>query len=234
MSVYLLTSGSIQRAITIDGVDFPISFQSLTVDPAPIETPVDTIDGGSVSFRPLALPGCPDMSDRYTINVPSSNLTGAPLIQLERIRARGGYHTLAYWRPIRTFYTAKAGQTKFYLPRYRTNAPQVHAGLIDHGITMSTTVAPLLAWLNGTPLTVTYAAGPTLVAPAAGAIVVSQAVETTGPGTNYAPFLVGSVLVAGDVIEIEWFPLFLMTLTGPKISYPRTVVEDHSYTFRER
>ena len=234
MSIYLLASGSIQRAITIDGVDFPITFQSISVDPAPIETPVDTIDGGSVSFRPLALPGCPDVSDRYTFTVPASNLTGAPLTQLERIRARGGYHTLAYWRPIRSFYTAKAGQTKFYLGRYRQNAPQVHAGLIDQGITMSTTVAPLLCWINGVAQTVTYAAGPTLAAPAAGAIVVSQAVETTGPGTSYAPFLVGNVLVAGDVIEIEWFPLFLVTLTQPKISYPRTVVEDHSYTFRER
>lgn len=233
MSEYPLEQAGLPRGLTIDGYTFEEGIGSLPVAAPPTTTRVDTIDGGSTGFTVLAMVGSPRVSDRYTITVQVQNLEGPDLVAFERIRAGGGYHQVAYWRPIRARYTARSGQTLFYLPRYRRNAPQALAGLVYHGVPMSTDAAPAQVWVNGVALAVSYVDGPDLADPGAGAAVVANLTATEGPALDLAAFRIGNVLAAGDEVEVEFHPLFQMELTAPAITFV-PVAESHTQTFMER
>lgn len=223
----------IVRPITIDGLDLNIAIGGLSIDAAPIFQSVETIDGGSVTYQP-SVPGGPNLVDRYSFSFPISVVSGPTRRELERIRARGGYHTLAAWKPVTAFYTitasiVAAGVASLVLPRYRRNAPELYAGLVHGGVVMGTDVAPFRAWLNGAPLVVTYGGA----SPAAGTANLLSAPYATGQLAGYTGLQVGGV-VAGDVVEIEWFPAFSVLLTSPRLDYPGSVAETISYQFLER
>lgn len=226
------SDGGIVRPVTIDGTDLGIFPDTISVNPTPIFESVDTIDGGSVLFYP-SLPGSANLADRYEISFPITAVEGVTRRALERIRARGGYHTLAIWKPISAFYVATAAGV-YLLPRYRQNAGQVLAGLNYGGEIIGTDTAPFLAWRNSTELTVSYVATPgDLTTPGATDCIVSAAPYTSGSNIDYVPFAVGG-LTPGDVIEIEFFPVFIVTMTAPQISFPMPLTETHNYTFLER
>ncbi len=233
------TEGGIIRPVTIDGIDLAIFPDSLSVQPEPISESVDTIDGGSVTFYPT-IAGGPTLIDRYTISFPLSVVDGTARRDLERIRARGGFHTLSIWKPLPAFYDGAnpfatgASNRTYLLPRYRQNAGQVFAGLSYGGVTISTTNAALRCWINDVEKTVTYVATPAdLGSPAAGAVVVSAAPYTSGAALDYVPFRIGGV-TNSDTIEIEFFPVFIVLMTSTGITFPRASTESHNYTFLER
>lgn len=220
--------GGIRRPLTIDGYDLDIPVGSLNVDATPISDSVDTIDGGSVTFQP-SMPGGANLVDRYSVSFPVELVEGPSRRALERIRARGGYHLLCWWKPIFAMYAVTDASLALLLPQYRQNAAQVFAGLIQRGVVVGTDTFPFLVWKNGTSQVVDYSGG----APSSGHVLVGSGPYTTGQTTGYVPFTVGG-LVAGDVVEIEFFPAFLMVLSAPKIAYPESYAESFSYVFRER
>jgi len=231
-------TGGLRRSITLDGIDLGLMPPSMPITPEPLQDIVNTLDGGSVAFGVYAGLGHADMLDRYTIPLDYEHVDGTLLRTLQRQRAIGGFHTLCVWKPIFTFYTARAAQSRFLLPRYRRNAGKVHEGLIFEGVTVNTTSAPFKAWkiVGGvaTALTIVYANGPTVTTPAAGSLTVARDAHFEGIDTGYAEFRIGDVLAAGDKIELEWFPVFTGMIVSPRQEYPKTIAESISFTFQER
>lgn len=227
------TEAGIVRPLTLDGVDLDLAISGLPVDPTPNFSSVETIDGGSVTYQP-SVPGGPNLIDRYGWSF-SIAITNGPMRRtLERIRARGGYHTFTNWKPISAFYTLSAaviaaGVAGLVLPRYRRNAAELYAGLIHSGVTVGTGTFPFLAYLNGVPLIVAYGGA----APAAGNANLLAAPYATGQLAGYAGLQIGGA-APGDVVEIEWFPAYTCLMTSPRLDYPGSVAETISYQFLER
>ena len=226
--------GGILGPITLDGVEIEAPVASLTGSIAEIEETVHTADSGSVTFTPLAFAGLPDRIDKVTFELPVNNIKGPSRRHLERARARGGYHTFTVWKPISAFYTAAQGQDTFYLPSYRRNAAQVLGGQFFRGLALNVDSAPFRCWINDVLQVTNYASGPALDPPSSESIVVSAEPELTGPAKDYVPFRLGSPAAAGDVIETEWFVLYVVRIVSPRIHYPKSVQESHSYTLVER
>jgi hypothetical protein len=222
------------RPVTLDGIDIDIPLASLSVDPTEIEETIDTIDGGSITFGPLSFTGAPDHLERFTFEFPIQYVAGETRRALERARARGGYHTFAYWKPLSAFYTADGFTQTFYLPRYRRNAAQALAGLIYEGVAISTDTVPFSCWVDGVPQTVLY--GPALpsTAIAAGSVFVASAADLVGDAAGHAPFRLGTSLAQGSLVEIEFVPLFVVRFVAPKIRFPKSLQESHTYTLQER
>lgn len=227
------TFAGLTRGATLDGIDLPI-YPRISVALTPLKTRVPTMDGGGVTFTPFAVLGSPDRLFQYGFTLPFSMQDGGAMSQLDDARAKGGFHTFAYWKPVTEIYTARVGLQVYVLPRYRRNAAQVFAGLIQQGVTVGTATFPFEIWINGVAQTVGYAGGPVLAAPGSGNATVAALPHTDAAFKDYVEFRLGTPIVGGETIKIRYFPVFILDMDSVQIEYPQGTEEDHTYSLMER
>lgn len=223
--------------IAIDGVDLSVNPESINAVPALQETNVDTI-GDSVLFSDWVLAGLPDKEGRLRISLsPMSGYDGEEaddeLRLIRRIKAKSGHRTLSLWKPDNAFYTATAGQVRFLFPRRRRHAPE---SLGRDGATK--TACPFRCWItplggSATEQTAVFAAGPAVATPADGTVNVARTPHTSGDEIDYTEFRVREC-TAGEIIEIEYYPLLIVAVVDPAQAFPNETREEHSLAFMER
>lgn len=222
------------RPILIDGIVFSVMPSDMEITPEPISEYLDMLGGGAREFqRRPGFDGVADHADRYTFAVPYGYLKGENRVQMELIRVRGGVHRLTVWRMVPVFYTLKSGVQRIYLPRFRKIAAHLYDGLNMGGVVVTTASFPTYATLNGdTELAVTYAAGPTLVTPGAGGIVIARQPDTSGAATDYTAMLLGDTVETGDTLELWSCFTFECSMRAPRVIVTRQQ-ESHAHTFVE-
>lgn len=223
----MTTVRGITNFITIGGTDLD-GYNPAEIRPRidELATDVDT-KGDSTRFWPYVLAGLPDKLDRYTFELPWPTKKDATHLRaIRRFQATAGSISLAIWKPINVYYTATDGQTTFYLPRRRQNAPSA--------LSKSTTTFPLSVWIDGSAVsTIAYAAGPTVSTPAAGTCNVSQSAHTSGNYEGYVEFRLAAQS-AGAVIEVEFYPLFICRVLSRTENYPGSFQEERGLVLQER
>jgi len=222
-----MTTRGLTNYITIGGTDLS-GFNPASIEPR-IEqgnTDVDT-KGDSTRFWPYILAGLPDKLDRYTFPLPwPTQKDGTNLRAIRRFQAKAGSGSLAIWKPVNVYYTATEGQTTFYLPRHRRNAPQV--------LGKSTTTFPFNVWIDGVAVgTINYANGPTLSTPSSGQCNVAKNPHTSGDAEDFVEFRL-EAQSAGAEIEVEFYPLFICRVVDVSESYPGSFREERGITLQER
>lgn len=231
------TERGLVRRMTLDGIDFVSPVESLSVVPRKLTTRVPTADGGSRLFGKYLGQGHANFLDSYMFALRMPGIYGDTLEFLSQARAQGGWHLFTHWKPIFAYYTAKAAQTVFYLPRFRRNAGQTFAGLVYEGVTIDNDTAPFKVEKNGVAVAaanIDYVTGPTVPAPAAGRVGVAELPLTSGANRDYVEVRFGTALAAGDTIRFEWIPAFVVEIDEVTLDYPQTIDEAHGYTFTER
>lgn len=230
---------------TTEGLLFPIALDGellyqgdnseifpsgLSVDPVPIQDHVDTLDGGAQTFQPMAGSGHANFASRYIFRIPYPSLAGPIRRQLERARKQGVVHTFAIFKPEFEFYSAPGDTATFYLPRQRRNAGTALAGLTFRGYAVDTSTFPMTVKVAGVAQTIAYQVGPTLTVPASGTVNVSREPDATG----HVPFRFAAPVAQGVMIEIEYTPVFQVTVSSASQSFGAGMQEQHSIELQER
>lgn len=228
----------IARPVLIDGVELSVMPSEFDMLPEPVSDYLDMFDGGAREFqrRPY-FDGVNNYSDRVTFSFPIDQIRGENMRKMQLILARGGTHRITVWRMSPVVFSCVSGVQRYYLPRFRKVAGHLYAGLTlsggGVGDTIVTTDAfPLIATLNDADLAVTYAEGPTLVAPGAGGIVIARQPDTSGAATDYVAVRMGDSPDTGDELILWSCWTHETSLRDPRISV-RGPQESHSYTFVE-
>jgi hypothetical protein len=225
----------IDRPIVIDGEVLSIMPREMTATPEPLSGFLPMLDGGEREFqmRPH-FDGIANHADRYTFSIPYDRLRDDNRVRMERIRVRGGTHRVVLWRMVPVIYTVPlAGLKRYYFPRFRKCAAHVYDGLdIGNGYFVSTDLFPTFITLNGAELVVTYAGGPTLADPGAGAAVIAREPDVTGAATDYTAFMLGDAPDMGDEIEVWSCFAFDCSLRRSDVRMVGPT-ESHAYTFVE-
>lgn len=177
--------------------------------------------GASRLYAEYVGAGFPSHDIRWQFDLPLGGLdSDDELRHIGFVRATSGYVAFALGKEDYCEYVATQGQTTFYLPRRRRNAPQV--------LGESTTDNPFLCWVNGALLTTNYEDGPTLDVPADGEVTIARDAGTNG----FTMFRIGSTLAVGDVVRIAWPPLYLV-VAGSRVDFPKAHAEIHTLTLTE-
>lgn len=227
----------IDLPLVIDGVVLSFMPKNLAITPDPVSDYLDMMDGGAQEWqrRPF-FDGIANHSERYTFAVPYDSVKGDNRVKIELIRARGGTHRLTLWRKTPVIYTCLPGLQRYYFPRFRKCAAHIYAGLLVGSVVVSTEVFPTTAELLrdgvATPLNVTYGEGPALADPGPGAIVIAREPDTDGETADYTAFLVGTPLLAGDVITLWSCFSHDVSMRSPSLQLVG-LQEHHAYTFVE-
>lgn len=155
--------------------------------------------------------GLPDQPDHYDFDLrwDLSDDYSTELLALETLAASGGSHTFTYWKKILVRYTATSGQTVFYLPR-----PDAFSKGYTGHLVQATDGATVK--VNGTPIaTVNYVTPVTsgTVVTAGQVSISNTAVSHPDSGYTVALFKFGTALVAGDIVTVEFTPLFNVGVT---------------------
>lgn len=220
-----MTQG-IREYLTIDGADVPYNPSEITVSADEVGVSQVELTGDSVLFYHQPLAGLPDRDQRYTFSLPYPSLSSdADLRWFRRLAALSGEISFCYWKPANWVYTADASQVSFYLPRHRQIAPSI--------LGASLTDFPVYVWRNGTAQTVTVVGGAVVTTPASGSCNIATAAATTGDYRDYVEFRL-SACSAGDLIEIEFVPLFWVRVVQATENYPGSFREERGLTLQER
>jgi hypothetical protein len=198
------------------------------MDADPVDGYTDHVTHGD-SVRVFRRPGANHalMDRRYRFALPWPAIHDESTIRLiARLQALPVETTLAYWKPVATYYVATSGQTAFFLPRRRQNAPQV--------LGQSLTAYPLVVTLNGDELTTEYVDGNDPTVPEAGTVNLASAVY--GGASQYKDSVMfrTSARTAGDVLWVEHVPLFLVRTVGMHEAYPGGFRESRALFMMER
>jgi len=218
-------STGLSEFLTIDSVDLELNPE--TINAEPIEQVQDILThGDSVRFHPLIAAGLPVRDIKYRFRFPYGNISDDDVARVvRRLAARHGTRTFAMWRPVNVYYVATAGQVAYYLPRRRRNAPDV--------VGKSTTEFPVQIWVDGVAQTVAYVAGPGVSTPASGNANVAKAAKTSGTYEDYVEFRLEAA-AGGEVVDIEFYPLFLVRASLAAESFPETAMEARELVLEER
>jgi len=230
-------TGGTKYPLLIDGMTFSKMPKDLEFTPTPASDYQDLMSGRSRSWsRRPSFDGVADMAERFTLSFSYAWVRGLDRVNFLRMRARGDAHLFVLWQMNCVRWTCRTGVQRMYLPGSRLIAPHVYSGttLADANGTalVNTTNFPAEATLNGEPLTVTYAEGPTLDDPGASGIVLAKQADVTGDASGYAAVLAGDDVATGDVLELWAVFAIEMQLHAPQIPM-QGEMESHSYTFVE-
>lgn len=215
----------IYEYLTVDGDDLAYNPQSLAVDIRDSASDVETF-GDSYRFNRALVAGLPDRELRFAFELPFDGLTEeANLRTIRRLQAKPGEFSFAYWKPVNFYYTATSGQVSFYLPRHRRYAAAA--------LSKSTTDFPFNCWVNEVAQTVAVVAGNSPTTPASGNCNVGTTAKTSGTYLDYVEFRLAAC-TAGDIVEVEFAPLFTVRVASQSESYPDTTLEQRGLSFIER
>lgn len=217
---------------TIDGTDVALS-KVLDMRQELLQTVERMLSGRVRVDAHYQGTGLPDQADwfEFMMEYDLDSSFATTLTTLEKLRTQGGYHNLAIWKKRMYSYTATSGQTVFYLPR-----PDAFASSYS-GHTADSWKA--VVKVNGAAIAAADTLYPGAVtsgtAVAAGKVAISTvAVTHDTAGTRVALFKFGTALVAGDVVTVEYHPLFRVVVLEVATK-PFTVIgrEDKSLYMQE-
>lgn len=192
--------------LTIDGtsIHLPAMFD---IDPGLRQSVEQTFNGRrrvDVPYDGVGLPDQPDLYDFHLRWVLDKHFA-TEIAFLERLRTKGGAHLFAYWKAIEYQWTATSGQTVFYLPR-----PDAF-GRSYSGKTGGDYKA--VVKINGVAMAASDVTYPGTVTAATSVASGDVAISTTSTtheesGATVALFKFGDALDAGDLVTVEYNPLF--------------------------
>jgi hypothetical protein len=223
------------RPLTGDGIDIEIDPRSISVRPELRVVEETTLSGETITTT-HSVRGEPDKIYRNEFFLEIDLRADEDPDVIDAIRDLdmvAGHVSFCLWQPERTQYTAAAGQVQFVLPHQRRNAGAVLAGLTYDGKTTSTTTVPVKAWLNGTALTVNYADGPTVDRPDAGEITIARDPILSGEQRNFVEMRVGDDLVSGDILKLEFTPVYFVAWKRTDGAFLAGQAERQSYRLTE-
>jgi len=213
----------LRRALTIDGESLRLP-AGLEAQRELFVTDVDT-DGDSIRFSRARRPGLPFLEDRYTFTLPYPTSNDEDLDQILALQAEFEQMQFAYWKPTYAKYIAVEGQTDFWLPRRRRNAPSVFGE--------DESVYPFTCVRNGDAQAVTLFAGSSVSVPVPGACHVAREAAASGARLDEVLFRT-SACTKGDVLRIKFWAAMLVRLVSGGESYPGGFREERDLVFRER
>jgi len=213
----------LRRALTIDGEDLRLP-AGLEAQREIYVTDVDT-DGDSIRYSRARKPGLPFLQDRYSFTLPYPTSNDDDLEQVAELQSEFGEMQFSYWKPIRAKYIAVAGQTDFWLPRRRRNAPSIFGE--------DESAYPFTCTRNGNTQIVTCIAGSSVSVPVDGVCNVAREAAASGARRDEVIFRL-SACGAADVVRIKWYGAMLVRLIAGGESYPGGFREERELVFMER
>jgi len=216
----------IRETLEIDGTLLTFGASSAQVTPERNESAVKTMSDTKL-YRAYKLAGLPNIEETFRISIPIDGLDSDSMDEvrtIERLRLLGGFHTLAWWKYERAYYTATAGQTAFYIASRRRDAASVK-GIAN--------LYPALCWKNGTVQTVVMVAGSSPSVPSSGTVNIADTPVASGDYLDYTKFCL-SACTAGDIIELAVMPLLRVWVDSPSMDFPGSNQEQHSIVLVER
>lgn len=200
----LVNEGGLDIDVTIDGtaVVLPTSLDPRIVQRKSYQ---ETYNGLMRVDVPYDGVGMPDQPDRYefSLDYGLDDTVAATIQFLEELRTAGGVHTFAYWKKRTYKWTSSSGQVVFYLPR-----PDAYSkGYSGHSD--ATRDKPVVK-VNGVAKTVDTGSNVTsATSVSAGHVAISNTpVAHPDTGKTVSLFKFGDVLAFGDIVRVEYHPLF--------------------------
>lgn len=227
------------------GTEFPIMIDGIPISRRPSELPIPSDpnatrqkmkDGRFRTWVDRPSFAGVDLGSRVFSMTLDLKSVRDDLISLEYISAYGGNHLVTIWRPTCIRYELPPGVSRLYLPHARKCAPHFYSGVEfsadGRNLKVNTDQFITDVFVDGEPLTVTYAAGPTLSTPASGGIVIAKNAETSGVATEYVPMLLGDVPNGGEQVEMWTFLTFICRMRS-EVRLEGGISESHVYVFEE-
>jgi len=223
----MTTARGIRRIPTINGSDLSLPPTAITPSKQRLVTDVRT-EGDSFRYGHAPLAGLPTHEVLYQFSLPYDSVDDDVLDELMDIEEIFDELTLAIWKKVRARYIATEGQTDFYVPRRRLNAPNA---LTVPGVDEAT--YPVTVTRSVTAQAVTMVTGTGVSVPAAGACNFARSPVASGDYRDYTQFKL-SACSAGDVIILDHYPCFRVRVIDASESYPGGFRETRELTFLER
>lgn len=220
MAVANIRDGGIRRRIAIDADEFEVGFESFNADPTPLETIVQTIDGGSKAIGLYPGAGHARLISSFTFSISHALLTGDALQILEEVRESGDWHWFGTGKMIPAFYAAAAGQVRFYLPKKRRDAVPTFGWLAAQ--------YPIRVWVDGVEMVAAKILRKTLAQIDAGPIPADEVwFSDVWDATGHTPFDFGTAFAGGEVIKIHYPAAFRVRHGTASMGF-RTTAESRS------
>lgn len=209
----LVTEAGLVEGPTIDGT-VTVLAREIDIRDTLRQSLDQTFNGGYNLDVPYDGDGLPDQPDTFeaALDYDLSDAYASTLSFLEGLRTAGGAHLVVFWKKRRYRFTARSGQTVFYLPRADAYSKSYsgHTAAADKAAIIVTPTPGA-----GQPTVVYQTSVVSGDVVTAGQVWISNtAVPHPRSGRNVALFKFGTAPGAAATIDVEYYPLFRMFVQG--------------------